>query len=106
MREPWFRGRIAIGGDAAHTSTPHLAQGAAMAVEDAVTLAAALDDHDSLPEALDAWYLRRKDRAQFVADMSLALLKQETGSELTARDTELLSLGIPGAQGRIAQEAY
>jgi len=38
--------------------------------------------------------------------MSLALLKQETGSELTARDTELLSLGIPGAQGRIAQEAY
>ncbi len=41
VREPWFQGRIAIAGDAAHTTSPHLAQGAAMAVEDAVTLAAA-----------------------------------------------------------------
>jgi 2-polyprenyl-6-methoxyphenol hydroxylase-like FAD-dependent oxidoreductase len=106
VREPWFRGRIAIAGDAAHTSTPHLAQGAAMAVEDAVTLAAALDEHTALPEALHAWYDRRRDRALFVADMSLALLKQESGGELTARDAELLELGIPGAQARIAQEAY
>ena len=106
VREPWYRGRVAIAGDAAHTSTPHLAQGAAMAVEDAVTLAAALDEHASLPEALDAWYRRRRDRALFVADMSLALLKQETGTELTSREAVLLELGIPGAQARIAQEAY
>jgi len=106
VREPWFRGRVAIAGDAAHTSTPHLAQGAAMAVEDAVTLAAALDGHSALPEALDAWYRRRRDRALFVADMSLALLKQESGAELTAREAGLVELGIPGAQARIAQEAY
>ena len=106
VREPWFRGRIAIAGDAAHTSTPHLAQGAAMAVEDAVTLAAALDEHPSLPEALDSWYRRRRDRALFVADMSLALLKQESGAELTDREAALVQLGIPGAQARIAQEAY
>ena len=106
VREPWFRGRVAIAGDAAHTSTPHLAQGAAMAVEDAVTLAAALDEHSSLPAALDAWYRRRRDRALFVADMSMALLRQESGAELTARDTELLALGIPGAQARLAEQAY
>jgi 2-polyprenyl-6-methoxyphenol hydroxylase-like FAD-dependent oxidoreductase len=106
VREPWYRGRVAIAGDAAHTSTPHLAQGAAMAVEDAVTLAAALDDHSSLPEALDAWYRRRRDRALFVADMSLALLRQESGVELTPQEAELVQLGIPGAQARIAQEAY
>ncbi len=106
VREPWFRGRIAIAGDAAHTSTPHLAQGAAMAVEDAVTLAAALDEASSPSEALDAWYRRRRDRALFVADMSLALLKQETGTELSSRETELLQLGIPGAQARIANERY
>jgi hypothetical protein len=29
VREPWFTGRIGIAGDAAHTSPPHLAQGAA-----------------------------------------------------------------------------
>jgi 2-polyprenyl-6-methoxyphenol hydroxylase-like FAD-dependent oxidoreductase len=106
VREPWFRGRVAIAGDAAHTSTPHLAQGAAMAVEDAVTLAGALDDHASLPEALDAWYCRRRDRALFVADMSLALLKQEAGVALTGEEVQLAELGIPGAQARIAQEAY
>jgi 2-polyprenyl-6-methoxyphenol hydroxylase-like FAD-dependent oxidoreductase len=106
VREPWYRGRVAIAGDAAHTSTPHLAQGAAMAVEDAVTLAAALDGHSSLPTALSAWYERRRDRALFVADMSLALLRQESGGELSAAEAALLELGIPGAQARIAQEAY
>jgi 2-polyprenyl-6-methoxyphenol hydroxylase-like FAD-dependent oxidoreductase len=106
VRQPWFRGRVVIAGDAAHTSTPHLAQGAAMAVEDAVTLAAAVDDHGSLPEALEAWYSRRRDRALFVADMSLALLKKESGAELTASEAGLLELGIPGAQARMAQEAY
>jgi 2-polyprenyl-6-methoxyphenol hydroxylase-like FAD-dependent oxidoreductase len=106
VREPWFRGRIAIAGDAAHTSTPQLAQGAAMAVEDAVTLAAALDDHPVLQQALDTWFRRRRDRALFVADMSLVLLKQESGRELTPEEAELAALGIPGAQARIAQEAY
>jgi 2-polyprenyl-6-methoxyphenol hydroxylase-like FAD-dependent oxidoreductase len=36
---PWFRGRVVIGGDAAHTFPPHLTQGAAMAAEDAYVLA-------------------------------------------------------------------
>jgi 2-polyprenyl-6-methoxyphenol hydroxylase-like FAD-dependent oxidoreductase len=106
VREPWFRGRVAIAGDAAHTSPPHLAQGAAMAVEDAVVLATSLGEHTSLPDALDAWYLRRRDRAAFVADMSLALLKQETGSELTPADLELLQMGIPGAQAKLAAQSY
>jgi 2-polyprenyl-6-methoxyphenol hydroxylase-like FAD-dependent oxidoreductase len=106
VREPWFRGRIAIAGDAAHTAPPHMAQGAAMAVEDAVTLAAALDEHSALDRAMQAWFERRRDRALFVADMSLALLQQETGGNLTSEQTELLTLGIPGGQARIAQEAY
>jgi 2-polyprenyl-6-methoxyphenol hydroxylase-like FAD-dependent oxidoreductase len=36
---PWFRGRIVIGGDAAHVFPPHLTQGAAMAAEDGYVLA-------------------------------------------------------------------
>lgn len=106
VREPWYRGRIAIAGDAAHASSPHLAQGGAMAVEDAVTLAQALDENDDVDSALSAWYERRADRAYFVADMSLALLRQETGSPLTERDEELVPLGIPGALARLAKEAY
>ncbi|MFC8427973.1 FAD-dependent monooxygenase [Streptomyces sp. NPDC057253] len=106
VREPWYRGRVAIAGDAAHTSPPHLAQGAAMAVEDAVTLATALAEHSALPVALDAWYARRRDRALFVADMSLALLKQEMRADMTPDEQEMVKLGIPGAQARLAQEAY
>ncbi len=36
---PWNRGRVAVIGDAAHTTTPHLATGAGIAIEDAVVLA-------------------------------------------------------------------
>jgi 2-polyprenyl-6-methoxyphenol hydroxylase-like FAD-dependent oxidoreductase len=36
---PWSRGRIVLGGDAAHTFPPHLTQGAAMAAEDGYILA-------------------------------------------------------------------
>jgi 2-polyprenyl-6-methoxyphenol hydroxylase-like FAD-dependent oxidoreductase len=36
---PWHRGRVVLGGDAAHTFPPHLTQGAAMAAEDGFILA-------------------------------------------------------------------
>lgn len=100
---PWYRGRIAIGGDAAHASTPHLAQGGAMAVEDAVVLTAALTGGQLLPEALESWYRRRRPRAAFVQDMSLALLHQESGSPTTDAEAALLALGIPGAARRLAE---
>lgn len=106
VREPWFKGRVVIAGDAAHTAPPHLSQGAAMALEDAVTLAEALDGDTDLNAALAAWYERRLDRVAFVADMSLALLRSETGAALTADDEALLAVGVPGAQAKIAREAY
>ncbi|MGQ9369578.1 FAD-dependent monooxygenase [Azospirillum sp. ST 5-10] len=41
----WSQGRITLLGDAAHPMLPFLSQGAAMAIEDAYVLAAALDGH-------------------------------------------------------------
>lgn len=41
--ESWTRGRVTLLGDAAHPMLQYLAQGACMAIEDAVTLAAALE---------------------------------------------------------------
>ena len=38
MPSPWFRGRVVLVGDAAHATSPHVGQGAAMAIEDAVVL--------------------------------------------------------------------
>lgn len=43
----WVFGRVTILGDAAHPSTQYLAQGACMAIEDAVTLGAALHAHNN-----------------------------------------------------------
>ena len=36
---PWHRGRIVLLGDAVHTTTPHLGQGAGLAIEDSLVLA-------------------------------------------------------------------
>ena len=39
MPPPWYWGRVVLIGDAAHATSPHVGQGAAMAMEDAVVLA-------------------------------------------------------------------
>ncbi|WP_405680646.1 FAD-dependent monooxygenase [Streptomyces sp. NBC_01238] len=95
--EPWHVGRVVLAGDAAHASTPHIAQGAAMAVEDALVLAESLDTEADVAAALEAWEARRRPRAMWVQAMSRAVLKQETGSETTPEEDELLKIGIPGA---------
>ncbi|MGW2179628.1 FAD-dependent monooxygenase [Streptomyces sp. NPDC001732] len=97
VEEPWHVGRVVLAGDAAHASTPHIAQGAAMAVEDALVLAQSLDSEDGVPAALAAWEARRRPRAMWVQAISRAVLKQETGSATTPEEDELLKVGIPGA---------
>ncbi|MFJ6619171.1 FAD-dependent monooxygenase [Kitasatospora sp. NPDC091335] len=103
VEEPWHVGRIVLAGDAAHASTPHLAQGAAMAVEDALVLALSLDAADTVPAALTAWEERRRPRAMWVQALSRAVLKQETGTATTPEEDELLKVGIPGAAHVLVQ---
>ncbi|GAA2226495.1 FAD-dependent oxidoreductase [Kitasatospora cystarginea] len=100
---PWHVGRVVLAGDAAHASTPHLAQGAAMAVEDALVLAQSLDAVDGAPAALAAWEERRRPRAMWVQNMSRAVLKQETGTPTTPEEDELLKVGVPGAAHVLVQ---
>lgn len=63
---PWVReGRVVLLGDAAHAMTPFAAQGAAMAIEDACALAAALADNaNDLPGALARFEAARKPRVE------------------------------------------
>ncbi|MFB9234013.1 FAD-dependent monooxygenase [Plantactinospora siamensis] len=64
----WSNGRVVLVGDAAHATAPTLSQGAAMAVEDAVVLAATLRAAASVEEALRAYEARRRPRAKWVRD--------------------------------------
>ncbi|MFM0502482.1 FAD-dependent monooxygenase [Paraburkholderia caffeinilytica] len=76
---PWFKGRVVICGDAAHACSPHLTQGAAMALEDAVVLAEEITaDHGrAVNDALNAFMRRRYPRAKFVQDASHQILADE-----------------------------
>ena len=60
-------GKVALLGDACHPMMPYMAQGAAQATEDAATLAAALRERESIPDALRAYEAQRKPRATYVA---------------------------------------
>src|SRR5262249_18605145 len=58
----WGKGRVTLLGDAAHPMLPYLAQGAAMAIEDAAVLAACLERHPDVPAALRAYEASRLPR--------------------------------------------
>ena len=61
--ERWSLGRAALLGDAAHPMLPFLAQGAVMALEDAITLAAVLAGAgDGIEASLQAYDHARRAR--------------------------------------------
>ena len=77
VREPmpaWSINRATLLGDAAHPMVPFMAQGACMAIEDAVVLSRALKDADtgSVPDALRAYENARMARTAAIQRNSLA----------------------------------
>lgn len=70
MPRPWYKGRIVLIGDAVHATTPHLAAGALIGIEDAMVLAQELAAADTLETALSAFEARRWDRCRMVVENS------------------------------------
>ncbi|HVB86008.1 MAG TPA: FAD-dependent monooxygenase [Candidatus Dormibacteraeota bacterium] len=74
---PWHLGRVVLIGDAAHAITPHLGQGAAQAVEDAVVLADELSKNVSVNDSVARFERRRYERCKFILAASLEIGEQE-----------------------------
>jgi len=74
---PWYRGRVLVIGDAAHACPPMLAQGAAMAAEDAIVLSELIGEGHPADEVLSLFTKRRQDRAAMVVDNSVQLARWE-----------------------------
>lgn len=69
----WSRGRITLLGDAAHPSTPHLGQGACLAIEDAWVLTRLLQEHVEPEVALQRYETARKRRTAAIVTGSRRL---------------------------------
>ena len=94
----WSRGRVVLLGDAAHPTTPFLAQGAGMALEDAVFLARALEGR-GVEDALEAFEAARKPRAS-----RLQAAAARTGGRFHSRSLpeRLAKAGAIAALGALA----
>ena len=73
MPRPWYRGRIILIGDAAHSTTPHLASGAGIAVEDAIVLGTLLAAGGEVSEVFAAFMDLRWERCRDVVETSVAI---------------------------------
>jgi salicylate hydroxylase len=100
----WSRNRTTLIGDAAHAALPYLAQGAAMALEDAVTLARCTMRADTIAEAFTAYESLRKPRTSRIATASLNLSRayHASGPLRLARNAVLRMTDPAGFLDRMA----
>jgi 2-polyprenyl-6-methoxyphenol hydroxylase-like FAD-dependent oxidoreductase len=77
MPAPWYRGRVLLIGDAAHATTPQLAMGGAIALEDGIVLGELLASGEELETVLEKFMERRYERCRMVVENSVQLSEWE-----------------------------
>jgi salicylate hydroxylase len=94
----WGRGPVTLIGDAAHAMLPFLAQGGAMAIEDAAVLARCVAGADTLAPALRGYETRRQDRTRRAAQVARrnGALYHLTGPAAAARNLVMRAHGGAG----------
>lgn len=90
LPKPWYRGRVVLIGDAAHATTPHLASGAGMAVEDGIVLAEELQRGSNTEASLERFMERRFGRGKLVVENSLRLGEIEMSHGSLPEHTQIM----------------
>lgn len=93
--DQWTKGNMALIGDAAHAMVPFLAQGGAMAIEDAAVIAHALASEGPAKQAFASYQSARKDRVSRIWYEALGNADRYhwKGFKAKARDIALKSMG-------------
>jgi 2-polyprenyl-6-methoxyphenol hydroxylase-like FAD-dependent oxidoreductase len=96
--DPWYRGRVVLIGDAAHATTPHLASGAGLAIEDGIVLTQEIRRHDRVEGALGAFMARRFERVRTVVTNSVRIGEMEMAGDLSNQGAAMFGATLTGLQ--------
>lgn len=99
----WAEGRVVLLGDACHPMLPFMAQGAAMAMEDAYVLAYALQNQPNLPVALATYEEERKARVHRLYVLSRRNARLFHAKTVWARALRSLQFTVARALPELAQ---
>lgn len=87
MPDPWFRGRVVLIGDAAHTAPPHIGAVGTIAIEDAAILSELMAEDGDVADLLGQFMTRRFERAKMVVENATLLSEwEQTFPTLKAND--------------------
>ena len=103
---PWHRGHVLLIGDAAHAATPHLSQGASIAIEDATLIAKLMPQDRPLGDLLAEFMRRRFERCKFVVDTSSKMGHWEAAEFAGRPDPETDHAGAMANAGRVLAQPY
>ena len=101
LPKPWHRGRVLLIGDAAHSTTPHLASGAGIATEDALVLSEVLKAEDDLAKALPAFTERRFERCRLVVENSVEIGRMQQGEGSPEKLSSLMGRSMAALRAAI-----
>jgi 2-polyprenyl-6-methoxyphenol hydroxylase-like FAD-dependent oxidoreductase len=91
---PWYVGKVLLIGDSAHPTTPQLASGAGMGIEDALVLAEIFEKQANVDAAFAEFMQRREQRCRLVTQSSMEIGRLEQQRAPVEQQTAIVSKAL------------
>lgn len=91
---PWYKGKVLLIGDSAHPTTPQLASGAGMGIEDALVLAEIFEKQSNVDLAFAEFMQRREQRCRLVTQSSMEIGRLEQQRAPVEQQTAIVSKAL------------